>query len=157
MMFTNASVENFPLRKHSLIQAMLAVNDLFFTNTTNVEKIFLEDVKDWLDKNKVRYLPNIKVTGKTGFDQIFDFVIPKSEKYPERFLQLINSPRKDNIQNTVFKWEDIKSMRDNANFYVILNDKNASLNNSVITALHNYDLYPVKWTERDKFIEQFAA
>ena len=37
----HATAENFPLRKHSLIQAMLAVNDLFYLAKPVVESLFL--------------------------------------------------------------------------------------------------------------------
>jgi Domain of unknown function DUF1828 len=36
----NASAETFPLRKHNLIQAMLAVNDLFYLAKPMVESFF---------------------------------------------------------------------------------------------------------------------
>ncbi len=35
-------------------------------------------VVTWLDVHDVRYTPKVKFTGKTGFDHLFDFVIPKS-------------------------------------------------------------------------------
>ena len=141
-----ASLEDFPVKKHNLIQAMLAINDLFFTSTLHIEKLFWEYVRDWLEKNEVRYSENIKIGGKTGFDQVFNFIIPKSKRFPERFVQAINTPKKENVQSVLFRWEDIKSERKNAILYVVLNDKSYKLSNSVITALHNYDLYPVPWT-----------
>jgi hypothetical protein len=52
-----ASAETFPLRKHNLIQAMLAVNDLFFLAKPVVENLFYEDVIAWLDVNEIRYPP----------------------------------------------------------------------------------------------------
>src|ERR1035437_6817463 len=59
----HATPETFPLRKHNLIQAMLAVNDLFFLAKPMVESLFLEDVIAWLDANEVRYTPQVKFTG----------------------------------------------------------------------------------------------
>jgi hypothetical protein len=53
----HATVENFPFRKHSLIQAMLAVNDLFYLAKPVVESLFFEDVIAWLEANEIRYHP----------------------------------------------------------------------------------------------------
>ena len=53
----HATTENFPARKHSLLQAMLAVNDLFYLAKPVVESLFYEDVIEWLDANDVRYTP----------------------------------------------------------------------------------------------------
>ena len=80
----HATAENFPLHKHNLIQAMLAVNDLFYLAKPVVESLFYEDVVAWLDANEIRYTPKVKFTGTSGYDHLFDFVIPEIEKQPER-------------------------------------------------------------------------
>ena len=43
-----------------------------------VASLFYEDVVAWLDVHEIRYTPKVKFTGNTGFDHLFDFVIPKS-------------------------------------------------------------------------------
>ena len=101
----HSTEESFALRKHSLIQAMLAVNDLFFLSVPMVGSLFYEDVMEWLDRNDVRYTPNVKFTGKSGFDHLFEFVIPKSKKQPERIMQTINRPSRDTAEAFAFKRE----------------------------------------------------
>ena len=51
----HASPENFALRKHNLIQAMLAVNDMFYLASPTVVGVFYEDVVAWLDLHDIRY------------------------------------------------------------------------------------------------------
>ena len=51
-----------------------------------VASLFYEDVVAWLDLHDVRYTPKVKFTGKTGYDHLFDFVIPKSRRQPERIV-----------------------------------------------------------------------
>lgn len=154
---TYASLEDFPVKKHNLIQAMITINDLFFTSSAHIEKLFLEYVRDWLEQNDVRYSENIKIGGKTGFDQVFNFIIPKSKKFPERFIQAINTPKKENVQSVLFRWEDIKSERENAILYVILNDTNNKLPDNLIVALRNYGLRSIPWTCMNDFIEDLAG
>jgi hypothetical protein len=89
MLFVKTSSEKFPLKKHDLLQAMLAVNDLFYLSQSSVRSLFFEDVEKWLNESDIRFIPKIKFTGKSGYDHLFDFVIPKSKKYPERILQII--------------------------------------------------------------------
>lgn len=101
-MEVRASKDDFPMRKHNLVQAMLAVNDLFYLASPTVSGLFLDDVVAWLDKNEIRYTPNVKFTGKSGYDNLFDFVIPKSKKQPERILQAINRPSRDEAGATAF-------------------------------------------------------
>ena len=86
------SADDFALRKHNLVQAMLAVNDLFHLAAPTVASLFHEDVVAWLDEADIRYTPNVKFTGKTGYDHRFDSVIPKSRRQPERVLRTLNRP-----------------------------------------------------------------
>ena len=72
-----ASADDFALRKHNLVQAMLAVNDLFYVASSPGVSLFYEDVVSWLDACDIRYTPNVRFTGKSGYDHRFDFVIPK--------------------------------------------------------------------------------
>lgn len=107
----HATPVNFPLRKHSLIQAMLAVNDLFYLAKPVVESLFYEDVVAWLDANDIRYTPKAKFTGKSGYDHLFDFVVPKSRKQPERIVQAINRPTRDTAESFAFAWVDTREVR----------------------------------------------
>ena len=44
-----ASLDNFSQKKHNLIQAMLAINDLFYLAEPVIASIFIEDVTSWLE------------------------------------------------------------------------------------------------------------
>ena len=55
----HATPQNFALKKHNLVQAMLAVNDLFYLASPVVESFFYEDVAAWLDTEMVRYTPQV--------------------------------------------------------------------------------------------------
>lgn len=105
----HATSDNFSLKKHNFIQSMLAVNDLFYLASPYISSLFFEDVTKWLDLSEIRYTPKIKFTGKTGFDHMFDFVIPHSKQKPERIVQAINNPNKDSAEALVFKWLDTKN------------------------------------------------
>ena len=107
----HASPENFALRKHSLIQAMLAVNDMFYLAAPTVTSVFYEDVVTWLDLCDVRYTPKVKFTGRSGYDHLFDFVIPKSRHQPERIVQTINRPSRNTAEVVAFAWIDTKEVR----------------------------------------------
>jgi len=133
-----ASSDNFALRKHNLVQSMLAVNDLFYLAVPMVASLFLEDVTAWLELVEIRYTPKVKFTGKSGYDHLFDFVIPASKKQPERILQAINRPSRNTAQAVAFSWIDTKKVRPaNSRAYAFLNDSEHTLTGSVLEALEN--------------------
>jgi hypothetical protein len=154
----HASQNNFALRKHNLVQAILAVNDLFYLAVPLVTSLFYEDVVAWLEIHDVRYTPKVKFTGKTGYDHLFDFVIPKSRQEPERLIQTINRPNRDTAQAAAFSWVDTKEVRaPESRFYALLNDSDRELSPDVIEALESYDVRPVPWSERERVREELAA
>lgn len=146
-----ASSENFAARKHALVQAILAVNDLFYTASPTVLSLFKEDVARWLDLAEIRYLPDVQFTGKTGYTHYFDFAIPRSHLAPERILKAINNPNKDAAQSLIFSWLDTREERPaNSSAWAFLNDRDKVVSSNVVDALEEYEIQPILWSQRDK-------
>lgn len=154
----HASPDNFALRKHNLVQAMLAVNDMFYLAVPMVASLFYEDVVTWLDLQDIRYTPKVKFSGKTGYDHLFDFVIPKSRHQPERIVQTMSRPSRDTAQSIVLAWIDTKEVRSaDSRAYALLNDGEQPISSSVLDALRSYDVRPVMWSRRDEVRDELAA
>lgn len=153
----NASADNFPVRKHNLIQAMLAVNDLFYLAKPVVESLFFEDVVAWLDVNEIRYTPKVKFTGTSGYDHLFDFVIPKSRRQPERIVQAITRPTRDTALTFINAWTDTRQVRPpESKALAVLNDTEQQIPGNVIEALRNYKIQPVPWYDRAQVVADLA-
>ena len=150
--------EDFGSRKHNLLQAMLAVNDLFYLATPMVSSLFYEDVIAWLEDNEIRYIERAKFTGKSGYDHLFDFVIPKSKKKPERILRAINRPDRDEAQAVAFAWLDTKDVRaPDSKAYALLNDTDQVVQPPVLEALRSYEVTPICWSERNAAVAELTA
>ena len=121
---------NVGQRLHSLVQAMLAVNELFVMAQPRVVRFFFEDVRNFLNRNDIRYSARVKLAGKSGYDHGTDFLIPKSRKRPERILQAIAAPKKENISAYLWTLSDTRVSRTGelqAEAYAFLNDHNQSV------------------------------
>ena len=137
---------------------MLAVNDMFYLAVPMVASLFYEDVVSWLDVHDVRYTPKVKFTGKTGYDHLFDFVIPKSRNQPERIIQTINRPSRDTAQSVVLAWVDTKEVRaSDSRAFALINDSEQAVSSTVVDALRSYDVRPVVWSQREAVKEELAA
>jgi hypothetical protein len=153
-----ATRDNFSLRKHNLVQAILSVHDMFFLASSTVEALFLEDVAAWLENVNIRYTPRVKFSGKSGFDHMFDFVVPKSKFAPERIITTINNPSKNAAKNLIMAWIDTKASRPNSSeSFAFLNDNEKPIAANVIDALRNYEITPVAWGQRNQFYERLVA
>lgn len=154
----SSSIKDFALKKHNLVQAMLAVNDLFFLASPFVSSLFLEDVMEWLDASDIRYITNAKFSGTSGYDHRFDFVIPQSKSQPERMLRSINRPNRDRAQSVAFAWIDTKDTRpSDSRAYAFLNDVDHTIPSNSISAMKSYGVRPVPWSEREHVLEELVA
>ena len=154
----HATSENFPLRKHNLIQAMLAVNDLFYLAKPVVESLFHEDVVAWLNGNDIRYTPKVKFTGTSGYDHLFDFVVPKSRNQPERIVQAINRPTRDTATSFILAWIDTQQVRpSDSKAYAVLNDTEQAITGGVLDAFRNHQIQPVPFSSRIRVLAELAA
>lgn len=153
-----ATPENFPLRKHSLIQAMLAVNDLFYVADPIIKSLFAEDVVTWLDESDVRYTPKVTFIGTSGYVHHFDFVIPKSRKAPERILRAITRPSRSTAESFIHAWSDTREKRSpESQAYAILNDGEQHIPAEVPEALTAYNIRPVPWSSREEMRDKLVA
>ena len=157
-LIVEARPDNYPQKKHALIQAMISINDMFMLSKARVASVFLEDVEQFLDINDVRVTPNVQFTGKSGFSHIFDFVIPSSKKKPERLIRAINNPTRDKAQAIMFAWNDIREMRNReSSMYVFVNDSDKVIRPDIISAFTQYEIKPILWTRRQEIINDLTA
>ncbi len=174
LQITATDEEDFPVCKHSLVQAMLAVNDMFYMSSSYVTSLFFEDVRNWLEKSHIRYSERISFTGLSHYNRNFNFLIPKSSNQPERLIKTINHPAKHNADAIIMDWLDIKKTRpQKSKLYAFINDskKNVSepdnesndvLNNQpavgkMLSALKQYDIHPVLWSKKQQIKKELAA
>jgi len=148
-----AQRSNLPRRKHNLIQAMLAVNDMFVLARERVLSLFREDVEQFLRANEIRFTVMIKLAGRSGFDHNFDFVIPPSSKAPERLLRTINRPNRDTVSSYIFAWNDTREVRaEDTEAYAIINDEDRKPSGDLLGAMRAYQVKPILWSQREQYV-----
>lgn len=161
-LLVEASASNVGQRLHSLVQAMLAVNDMFVMAQPRVASFFFEDVRSFLDSHDIRYTARVKLAGKSGYDHGIDFLIPKSRKRPERIVQAIAAPKKDNIFAYLWTLSDTRAARTKEaearpEAYAFLNDQEQQIGGDIVEALNNYDVLPAIWSQRDQYATQLEG
>ena len=158
VLIVKARKDNFALRKHAIVQAILAINDLFYLSNPMVRSLFKEDVAAWLETSNVRFLQNVQFAGHSGYTHFFDFAIPKSRDAPERLIKAIANPTKDVAQSMIFSWMDTRQVRDDdSRALAILNDRERPISSGIVDAFSSYDITPILWTNRTKAQEQVTA
>jgi hypothetical protein len=147
-----ATPETFAQKYQDLIQAMLAVNNLFFIASASVLNLFLEDVKAWLEQLQLPYKESPTFVGKSGLPRSFDLqLLPQNGQYPSRYIQTISRPTRSAVENLAFDWTDIAEVRPaNAWLYAFLDDTRHTPTPEVLNILKAYEIHSFFWSKRDE-------
>lgn len=154
----SATAASLGKRVHSLIQAMLSLDDMFVLAQPAPGRTFAQDVAAFFDERDIRYTPTAKFAGRSGLDHLVNFVIPKSRSAPERFVQVINDPRRDRVQNLLFAINDTREERQGATaYYAVVNDSRRPIAAEVANAFNAYEVKARTWSHRQDMVEELAA
>ncbi len=154
-----ANPKNYNEKKHSIVQAILAINDLYVLDNQKSKRpnFFIENVLKWFDDNDIGVNRNINITGKSGFQFKCDLIIPPSRKKnkPEKIIKILNRLNKTQVVNLIFGWEDIKKFReDNTELYTIIG---ANDNDSNANAFKQYGILPIEFDNIENNRNLFIA
>ncbi len=148
-----ATIQNYPIKQHLLLQAMMSVSDMFTPSAhSNSGVIFLDDVCSFFASNDIFATQDVQFQGKSGLIHKVDFIIPKSKSNPERFVYAINTPRYTNIMSTIFMWEDIQKVRPVSNRMIAMLNDNKAIRHNAIAAFSNYTATPICWSDRMNYV-----
>ena len=157
-LIVEATESDFSFKKHCLIQGMMSIHDMFYTSSPYVASIFLEEVSSWLTKNDIKNVASAQFRGKSGYSHTFEFVIPGIKNNPERFIKTATTLTKEKAQAMVFSWLDTKEARIKpSKAYAMINDKETEVPEDAIDALTNYDIIPIRWSQRRSMLSELAA
>jgi hypothetical protein len=155
---TIRAVKNdFPLKKHLLLQAMLAVNDLFYTTRNTVQSLFFEEVSKWIYANKIHASQRVSFPGKSGVSSSFDFLITPTENAPERLVKTLTNPKTETAKNVAFSWVEVKDCRPaNTKMFAFVNDS-VPVDPAIDSIFDCYDITAIPWSNRDAFVAELRA
>ena len=155
-LYVDANPQNIGQKKHYLLQAILAVNDMFNLAQETVYSLFKEDVELYFKSNDIFFSKDIKLTGKSGFDHNIDFLIPASKNKPERLIKAINTAKKDTVLSSIMAFNDINQTRETpTKNFVVYNDLEKEVSNDVIGALDNYAVKHIPWSHKELCLTEF--
>lgn len=178
VMSVSASPKQFPLAMNNLVQAILSINDLYYTVKPSPKKknvpiarmlnvvaeqnamsgFFLNDVGDWLAAEKYKIRRNASFSGKLYEEYKFDYMIRKSRHSPDRFVQAIVDSDRVKAREFAFAWVDTEESRPPASkAFAVLDNRNKIIPPGLEDALYDYGIKPVLWTDRGRAAEILAA
>lgn len=135
--FIIASFSQIASAKHSLIQAVMSLNDISLTGKYRLPNAFKKEVARVLDELDITYTKDKAVSGAFGniYHKI-DFILPRKNA-KEIFIKAINNPSKQALEAAFFEYADIKN-KDEIEALIIYNDFEHSLNESMADISETY-------------------
>ena len=154
-LYVEAIPSNIGQKKHSLLQAILTVNDMFNLASDTVQSLFKEDVEMYFKANDIYYSKDIKIAGRSGYDHNFDFLVSATRTKPERLIKTVNTPKRETALTSIAAFNDIVRETKTKNF-VIYNDQDKNVNSDFLGALVSYGISPIPWAERERLKFEFS-
>lgn len=117
------NVADFPQKKHNLIQTILSLYDLLFTNTNNVKSLFKEDVLDFFFENDFGGSVGPKFNGQSGIDYYIDYSLGATKKRPNTLFKFKNNLDFQSVAEQAYIADDLQeepTLRMNGFKYVIV-------------------------------------
>lgn len=153
-LLATATRTDFAQKKHNLVQAILAINDLFALAEPHILSFFKEDVRAFLELHEIQKFQDFKLAGKSGFDHKFDFALPKTRNKPERVLEAVNMLTKDRAATLAWAITDVKRVREEPlDVLVFINDILSIPEPDNIAALQAYDIKALMWSNREQSVQ----
>lgn len=148
---TETTERDFPQKKLNLISAITETADMYYLAKHTVASIFREDVKSYLDEQKLIYTPYFISKGSTGLEFTFDFQI--AYRNTEIVIKSFNSINKMNLPQFLFTWDDIKKIREKQIQKEIIglafiNDSEREVSNDYLSALESEGAQFILWSQR---------
>lgn len=163
--------EEFPMRLHQLLSAMLAVDSLGYAGYLDAEQglgekskpiseqEFCGDVQKWLSDRAIPHESQVEYTGKGGVRHRFDFLIRGNGSGHTKIVAAINTPARDQANRCAFAWIDTADSRsDDARGYALLNDANVTgtIDTVVWDTLERHNVHPLCRSDARAMEEAFA-
>lgn len=148
---------DLPKKKHALIQAILAINDMYMMSQENTYSFFKEDVSSFFTARDITFVPDVKIAGKTGYDHNIDFILPKTPNNPERLIKTVNKATKDQVLAIVFAFSDIAAVRPTRGEQIVMyNDEYGEISSDAEKALNQYEVKHIPWSKREEYASNLA-
>lgn len=148
-----ANISQIAAAKHSLIQAVMSLNDISLTGKYRLPNAFKKEVERTLDGLDILYTKDKAVSGAFGniYHKI-DFIIPRKHA-KEIYIKAINNPTKQAIEAAFFEYADIKNKED-IEAFVVYNDLEHTLNKEIANISNNYASI-IKLSDQEIMLSQF--
>lgn len=160
---TTVEYKYFPTAKNRLLQAILAVNDMFMLSKNTTKSLFFEDVGSFLEENHIRATEDISIPGTSGITFNFDYLISGYKNIPTRFIKTLSNPNNSLFAKAALT--DIlqtREIRGNSAFYVFLNDissndKEIEIKPEIEELFSEKNIKPVPFTKRASVVKELVA
>ena len=147
----------FPQKKHAMVQAMLAIDELYETEPRTGKDFFAEDVKTYFDDHHIYYADGVSFEGKSGSTATYDLLFQRNQYHPERLCNIVSRMTESSRNMMIFNWLDIAPVRKNDSMLiVILNDIVKEVQQKDIDALESYNITPARFSEPEKLLTMCA-
>ncbi len=156
-LYVVADKTNIGLKKHMLVQAILAISDMFYLTRQNVWGVFKDEIQSFLMERDIPFNSDVNIIGKSGLSFNIDFIIGRTRSKPEKLIKSINKIDTHKSRNVLFSFSDISVVRPDSKKIVIYNDKQKEASEDIKNAFKEYNTLLIPWSDKDRLLAELAV
>lgn len=149
------NIQDFPQMKHNLLQCILRLYDLLFTDRPNIRSLYKEEVLNFLFENEFGGSISPRFQGDSGIIYNIDYSLGATKSRPNTLMKFQNQPDFSSITEQKFIADDLKeepSLRVNGFKYVMITgEKNTS--ERVNQAANFAGIEMIHFAEKEKILD----
>ena len=136
--YIKTNIQDLPKKKHSLVQCILAVSDLYVLAREHIQNYFFDDVLNEFKERELSVTQKLTIYGKSGYPNNIDILVPT--KIGDILIKTVRKPAKDRISSVLFSFMDIKeSGREVKDNLIIYDDREFELKKDDEQAANQYN------------------
>lgn len=151
--------KNIPQMLNDVTQAVLKVSNLAFSNVTNTQKIFIDDVNEYFSSNNsFNYLAGLKMSGKSNLTYDIDFLFNHKNGKSD-IAQVVDSLSKGLVEKTIGIYFDTEKFRDknkNASYSLIVPNLKTDNDFNLADSLKSHNIPVMEFTKKDKLKKKYS-
>lgn len=157
ILYVEATIKDFPLKKHNLVQAILRIYDMVLLSKPNIISLFNEEAKQYLFDNELGGNFDIKMTGDSGLEHQIDYSLGPTKSRPEILIQFINNLSFGDVTKEGFIYDDLnkkrKTSKNQVRYILVANDIDNKIPDKAITAAQALEIDIQPWSKKEELLK----
>lgn len=149
-------INSFSQAQHNMIQGILQINDILFTERINVVNLFREEVFDFFYEEEFGGTIEPDLKGASGIKYNIDYSLGGTPRRPQTLIKLLQDPNFTNVAAQKYISDDLKTQfienKMSVKYVIIANDIENVVPSKSKKAAEDMGIEMIEWSNKESIL-----